>query len=94
MTGLELGRPVDQAHPGYVNRLKQSPDKTDFGDARLAVAAPWAMLLLLSLRTDAVRAYNSPTGVLVLAIGGGVSLLAYRLMVRIGRLPEERRVLR
>ena len=62
--------------------------------ARLAVAAPWAMLLLLSLRTDAVRAYNSPTGVLVLAIGGGVSLLAYRLMVRIGRLPEERRVLR
>lgn len=26
---------VDQAHPGYVNRLKQSPDKTDFGDARL-----------------------------------------------------------
>jgi transposase len=23
------------AHPGYVARLKQSPDKTDFGDARL-----------------------------------------------------------
>jgi transposase len=29
------GWSVDQAHPGYVNRLKQSPDKTDFGDARL-----------------------------------------------------------
>ena len=27
--------------------------------ARLAVAAPWAVLALLSLRTDAVRAYNS-----------------------------------
>jgi len=26
---------VDLAHPGYVNRLKQSPDKTDFSDARL-----------------------------------------------------------
>ena len=27
--------PVQLAHPGYVNRMKQSPDKTDFGDARL-----------------------------------------------------------
>jgi transposase len=26
---------VDLAHPGYVARLKQSPDKHDFGDARL-----------------------------------------------------------
>jgi tight adherence protein B len=30
---------------------------------------------------------------LVLAVGGGLSLVAYRLMVRIGRLPVERRVL-
>lgn len=27
--------PVELAHPGYVARLKQSPDKTDFSDARL-----------------------------------------------------------
>src|SRR5215216_6132580 len=26
---------VDLAHPGYVARLKRSPDKTDFGDAQL-----------------------------------------------------------
>jgi transposase len=26
---------VELAHPGYVNRLKQSPDKTDYSDARL-----------------------------------------------------------
>lgn len=26
---------VELAHPGYVARLKQSPDKTDYGDARL-----------------------------------------------------------
>lgn len=26
---------VRQAHPGYVAQLKKSPDKTDFGDARL-----------------------------------------------------------
>ena len=26
---------IDLAHPGYVARIKQSPDKTDFSDARL-----------------------------------------------------------
>lgn len=29
------GWSVDLAHAGYVARIKQSPDKTDFGDARL-----------------------------------------------------------
>jgi tight adherence protein B len=62
--------------------------------ARLAVAAPWIVLALLSLRPDAVRAYNTPPGLVVLAIGGGLCLVAYRLMIRIGRLPEEERVLR
>lgn len=62
--------------------------------ARLAVAAPWIVLALLSLRPEAVAAYNSAAGLVVLAIGGGVCLVAYRLMVRIGRLPEEERVLR
>lgn len=27
--------PVDLAHPGYVARMKQTPDKSDFSDARL-----------------------------------------------------------
>jgi transposase len=31
----KAGWSVDLAHPGYVARIKQSPDKTDFGDARL-----------------------------------------------------------
>lgn len=62
--------------------------------ARLALAAPWIVLGLFALRPGAVAAYNSVAGVLVLAIGGGVSLLAYRLMIRIGRLPSEPRVLR
>ncbi len=26
---------VDLAHPGYVRRMKQSPDKTDYSDARM-----------------------------------------------------------
>jgi tight adherence protein B len=62
--------------------------------ARLAVAAPWVVLALLATRPESVRAYNCATGAFVLAVGGAVSLAAYRLMLRIGRLPEERRVLR
>ncbi|HEU0131989.1 MAG TPA: type II secretion system F family protein [Mycobacteriales bacterium] len=62
--------------------------------ARLALAAPWLLLLLLSTRPGAVEAYGSAAGALVLLVGGGVSFLAYRIMLRIARLPEERRVLR
>jgi len=32
---VKRGLPVELAHPGYVARLKRSPDKTDFGDAHL-----------------------------------------------------------
>lgn len=32
---VALGWSVDLAHPGYVRRMKQNPDKTDFSDARL-----------------------------------------------------------
>ena len=62
--------------------------------ARLAVAAPWLLLGALSLNPHAVHAYNSAAGVFVLAIGGGISIVAYRMMIRIGRLPVEERVLR
>jgi tight adherence protein B len=61
--------------------------------ARLAVAAPWLVLLMLSLQREVISRYASPAGVVVLAVGGACCLLAYRLMVRIGRLPEERRIL-
>jgi tight adherence protein B len=62
--------------------------------ARLAVAAPWVLLVLLGTRPAAVAAYNTPAGVVVLLFGAIVSLVAYRLMMRIGRLPSESRVLR
>ena len=61
--------------------------------ARLALGAPWAVLLLLCVDGTTITAYNSVTGVLVLAVGGGASFVAYLAMRRIGRLPEERRVL-
>jgi transposase len=32
---LSTGWGLDQAHPGYVRRMKQNPDKTDYSDARL-----------------------------------------------------------
>jgi tight adherence protein B len=59
--------------------------------ARLGVAAPWVVLLLLGSRPEAASAYNSPLGLLVLGVGLLVSIVAYRLMVALGRLPEERR---
>jgi tight adherence protein B len=62
--------------------------------ARLAVSAPWIVLALLALRPEAVEAYDSAPGLVVLAVGGGTCLVAYRVMIRIGRLPEEERVLR
>lgn len=62
--------------------------------ARLAVVAPWLVLGMLATRAEALRAYDSPAGSLVLVGGLGVTVLAYRLMRRIGRLPVEERVLR
>jgi tight adherence protein B len=62
--------------------------------ARLAVAAPWVVLALLCTRPDSVQAYSRPAGILVLATGAVLSLVAYRVMVHVGRLPEESRVLR
>jgi tight adherence protein B len=62
--------------------------------ARLAVAAPWAVLGMLATRPESVRPYNTPAGAAVLAVGALLSLVAYRLMLMLARLPEERRVLR
>ncbi len=62
--------------------------------ARLAVAAPWLLLALLSTRPEAVAAYDSAAGLIVLGSGAAACLFAYRVMMRIGRLPAEVRVLR
>ena len=62
--------------------------------ARLAVAAPWIVLLLLGTQSTTLQAYNSTGGVLLLGVGAVVCIVTYRVMLRIGQLPEERRVLR
>ncbi|HEV7211728.1 MAG TPA: type II secretion system F family protein [Blastococcus sp.] len=61
--------------------------------ARLAVAAPWVVLLLLATQSTTLDAYDTPMGTALLVVGGAVCLLAYRLMLRIGRLPQDVRVL-
>jgi tight adherence protein B len=61
--------------------------------ARLAVAAPWLVLLFMSFQSEVVRRYASPGGVLVLAVRAAACVVSYRVMMRIGRLPTERRIL-
>jgi len=61
--------------------------------ARLAVAAPWTVLLLMSVQSDVITRYRSATGAVILAVGALVCVVAYRLMLRLGRLPAERRIL-
>lgn len=61
--------------------------------ARLAVAAPWLVLLTMSFQSQVIQRYSSPTGVLILAVGAGICVGAYRAMVHLGRLPTERRIL-
>jgi tight adherence protein B len=62
--------------------------------ARVAVAAPWLVLGMLSFQGDVIQRYNSPVGALIIGVGAAVCVVAYRLMLRIGRLPEPERVLR
>lgn len=62
--------------------------------ARLALAAPWIVLALMSTRPQAAQAYDTPAGLLMIVIGGVVSLVAYRVMLMIARLPQDERVLR
>lgn len=62
--------------------------------ARVAVAAPWLVLLLLSFQGDVIQRYNSPVGALIIAVGAVICVIAYRVMLWIGRLPEPERVLR
>lgn len=59
--------------------------------ARLGAAAPWIILVLLSTRPEAAAAYNTPGGTALIVGGLVASILAYRMMIGIGRIPEEQR---
>jgi len=58
------------------------------------VAAPWITLALLSTRPEAMRAYNSSSGALVLIAATALSFVAYRSMMFVSRLPVEPRLVK
>lgn len=62
--------------------------------SRLALAAPWIVLALMATRPQAAQAYDTSLGLIVILTGGGVSFVAYRVMLLIARLPQDERVLR
>jgi tight adherence protein B len=96
--GGELGRLL-RSLSGYLREDARTRSELEsrqawtVNGARLAVAAPWLVLLMLCFQRAVIARYASPAGVVVLVAGASVCLVAYRLMVRIGRLPTERRVL-
>jgi tight adherence protein B len=62
--------------------------------ARVACAAPWIILVMMSLRPEAAAAYNSRAGAIVVAAGAAATLIGYRLMLRAARLPDDKRLVR
>lgn len=61
--------------------------------ARLAAVAPWLVLAFLSSRPGTVEAYRSTLGTVILVASATATVVAYAAMLKIGRLPEEPRVL-
>jgi tight adherence protein B len=62
--------------------------------ARVSAAAPWVVLLLVGTRSSSVHAFDSVAGAFVIVGGAIATIVGYRLMVALGRLPEEPRLLR
>lgn len=62
--------------------------------ARLAVVAPWLVLVMISAQRQAAKAWNSPGGVLVLVCGAAVSVIAYLAMQYLARLSGDPRTMR
>lgn len=60
--------------------------------ARLAIAAPWFTVLILSTRQSASTAYLSSQGLRILIFCGLISLFAYFAMTKIGELPSAKRI--
>jgi len=61
--------------------------------AKLAVLAPWLVLVLLSMKPETSAAFQTETGLVVLALGLTASLMAFRLIRFLGAIPERKRIL-
>ena len=62
------------------------------GTAKIAVAAPWIVVALLSARSENAAVYNTSSGAVILLLGFLVSVFAYRLVHFMGALPEQPRI--
>ena len=62
------------------------------GTAKIAVAAPWVVVAMLSSREENAVIYNTPEGAAILLLGFVVCVVAYRLVHLLGSLPQQPRV--
>jgi tight adherence protein B len=60
--------------------------------AVVAAIAPWILLIILSSQPSTLRAFETPSGNLILIFGVAMSALAYLWMSRVGRLPVVPRI--
>lgn len=60
--------------------------------AHLSAAAPWLLLILLSTQPTTARAFSTATGVAILAVGIGLTVIAYLWMEKLAVLPQSPRV--
>lgn len=60
--------------------------------AKLGVAAPWVLLALLLSRSESASSFETTEGISILLGGLAVCIVAYRLIVLLGRPREEVRV--
>jgi tight adherence protein B len=63
------------------------------GTAKLAVLAPWLVLVLLGMRPETAVAFQTQVGITVLGVGLVASLMAFRLIRALGALPTRVRIL-
>jgi len=96
--GGELGRLLRNLS-GYLREEARTRSELEarqswtVNGARLAVASPWLVLLMMSFQPEVIHRYASTAGTVVLMVAAGACVVAYRLMMRLGRLPSERRIL-
>ena len=62
------------------------------GTAKVAIMAPWLVVVMLCARKENVVAYSSPQGAAILLTGLIVSIIAYRLIQLFGSFSEPVRV--
>jgi tight adherence protein B len=60
--------------------------------AHLSAGAPWLLLLLLSMQPSTASVFATPSGVLILALGMALTIIAYFWMGYLGRIPQSPRI--